>query len=294
MNLSINEELDTSNPILGSGSTSSNEERDFFPIAYTEENALFAACTVCDKETHLILSGSCGGARWGKPHPRATMALSTNSLMICLNAFKDIFSVMEKMTDHVKYLKATNKLTDFPSMDANHYRTFSLEKNPRYQLTGLTFNNGSFGVARFFNPYLTTGKGVNELVLARNSLLNFPTLDSLYVDLKKVFDAAIVSFAKKEAFVNMTYYILSRFIDLPEPEFLLIVRRNKIDKKVSDFFYDGLPYLSEGERKKIVPQKLRFKALVSIDECTLQSVRIANRKFQDYFNKKKEPYFLGE
>ena len=302
----ISEEA-SSNPLINSdgGSTAATQEDkpDYWPMVWSEKEALFAACSTYKNETHLILSGNGGGARIGKPanssrlkNGGGQLGLSTNSLLINLSLFEAIFDTLDVMERHIKYLKTSKRLTDHISMEGNGYKTFALEDDGRYRLTFLVFNNSSLGLARFFNQFLTTGRGLNQMILAKNSLLMFPSMESLYKDLRQVFDAAIMSHAKKQEFVGMCYFILSQMARLSDDEFEEMLKfPQKIERKISCYFQEGLDYLPEKKRISIINQKMRFRSMVSFDEQTLRSVRIGAKKFHRfYYEQRSIPYYLGD
>ena len=287
------------NPLLSSApSEPSAEDRpDYFPMIWPEKNTLYAASSSLKSETHLILAGNSNGARIGKTATNKSnmIGLSSNSLQVNLSMFETIFDTLEIMNSHLKYLKASKQLTNFLSMESNGYKTFGLEDNAKYRLTFMVFNNGSIGWSRFFNPHLTTKKGgENHLILAKNSLLMYPDMDHLYKDLRMVFDAAVISHAKKEEFVGMTFFVLSQFARLPEDEFARLTTQGKIEKKISQFFQEGLSYLNEKNRMDIISQRVRFRNMVPIDKELLASVRIAVSKFIGFCEKLSLPYYLGD
>ena len=183
---------DNKSSVLGPGSsTGGNDERNQFGKVKYRENGLFAVCTRGGFEEHLIMAGIGGAARWGKaissPNEKnpdeEDYGLGSNCLVINLNQLETVFHQVFEMKKQIAYLKSSKQLVTDPYDPEGHsYRTFSMEKNPMFRLTGLIFNDARVGMVRYFNPYLSNkGKGVNELIMAKHSLITFPDIGKIII-----------------------------------------------------------------------------------------------------------------
>ena len=213
-----------SNPLLNgskSGTGSALEKKkEYLSVLYPATEATFVACQRSGSEAHVILNGG-GGCRWGKQSPiENRTGLCSNCLTIQIGMFDGIMKGLEQMEKHVKFLKASKGFSQSSSMEANGYRTFAMESSSTYRLNGLVFNDLKVGMARYYNNYLLNGKGANQLILAKHSLLTFDDLDHLYWSLKTVLDATIVGIAQKKEFIKMCFFILSELVALSETEFV--------------------------------------------------------------------------
>ena len=150
-------------------------------------------------------------------------------------------------------------------------------------------------MARFFNPMLALGNGVNDFVMAKNSVLNFPNLKTLVQEAKKVFDAALASFPKRKEYISMTFFILYKFTVMEENQFKATLDNDKIlQARINAFFNEGLEQIPDWERITISSQLRRFKALVNMSKETLTVVRNTAIQLKKMLNVYKEEYHVGE
>ena len=206
-----------------------------------------------------------------------------------------LMETVKKMGAHVDYLKKSKKLVTHLDTQAGSYTTFYQENGPKYRNTGLVFNNGTLGMARFFNPMLALGNGVNDFVMAKNSVLNFPNLKTLVQEAKKVFDAALASFPKRKEYISMTFFILYKFTVMEENQFKATLDNDKIlQARINAFFNEGLEQIPDWERITISSQLRRFKALVNMSKETLAIVRNTAIQLKKMLNVYKEEYHVGE
>ena len=263
-----------SGPNSTAGSVKSDEgNKDYLNTVYHSSQSEFTQCRRSGSEAHVILSGG-GGARWGKQSIKDnTVGLCGNCLLIQINNLPEIFSKLQEMEKHVKYLKNSKQYSPSSTIEGNAYRTFSLEQTSPYRNTGIVFNDGKFGLARYYNPYLASGKGPNQFILARHSLMTFEKMDYIFWSLKSVLDAAIVSLAQKSEFVRMTFYILSELILMNNEDFVKTCSGPKILKKIPQLFRRGLGYLPEKERELVQDQKTDFSRLVCLEYPIIKIIR---------------------
>ena len=283
------------------GTSEEGDKDKYVPsVAYPvrSESCVFMACNNHFNSEHLIMSTMTGG-RIGKPIHNIQQnlyGLGSSALSVQLPFFGSLFPAINSMNKYIKYLRDTKRLTNHVNLDVNGYKTFSLEDdNPLYRLTFIAFNNGYYGFARFFNPFLAFKKGKNEMVLAKQSLLTWKDAKGLHKDLRKLFDATIYSFAKIKDYAAMTFFILGRVAAMKESDFQKLLKDNRVlENKLSSFFQEGLAYVTEKERVTLVSERVQYRQMVNMNEDVLSSVRDAYKCLQEDAQKNKINYYLGE
>ena len=292
--------MEEGGPILnsGAGSTSGSvksddSNKDYLNTVYHADEAEFKQCRRSGSEAHVILSGG-GGARWGKQSPKDnSVGLCGNCLLFQINHFPAIFKTLELMEKHVKYLKVSKQYSPSSTLEGNAYKTFSMEQTSPFRSTGIVFNDGRFGIARYYNPYLASGKGVNQFILARHSLITFDNVEYIFWSLKSVLDAAIVSLAQKSEYVRMTFFILSELILMDEAEFLKC-NGPRILKKIPQLYKKGLGHLPEKERTFLEHEKSNYTRLVCLEFSIIRIIRDSARIIKEKLTRAGYPYYFGE